>query len=58
MEYSLPSIIQTNHSFELFFATDSLTIALQEYAIIKNDAKKNPVEKFQRDVQKKLNMWK
>jgi len=54
----LPSITQTNLSVELFFATDSLTIALQGYAIIKNDAKKNPVENFQRDVKKKLNRWK
>jgi hypothetical protein len=36
----------------------SLTIALQGYAIIKKDAKKNPVGLFQRDVQKKLNMCK
>jgi len=41
-----------------FLPRISLTIALQGYAIIKNDAKKNPVEKFQRDVKKKLNMWK
>ena len=43
----------------LFLVVDSLTIALQqpvkyrllqEYAFIKNDAKQNPAEKFQRDV--------
>jgi hypothetical protein len=30
----------------------SLTKTLQEYAISKNDAKKNPAENFQRDVHK------
>jgi len=58
MEYSLTSLIQTNRWFEYFLLRISLTIALQGYAIIKNDAKKNPVENFQRDVKKKLNMWK
>jgi len=58
MEYSLPSICQTNYWLEIFLLRISLTNALQGYAIIKNDAKKNPAENFQRDVQKKLNMWK
>lgn len=38
----------------IFLGRTSLTIALQEYKIVKNDAKKNPVEKTQRDVYNKI----
>jgi hypothetical protein len=36
----------------IFLTQTSLTIALQDYTIIKNGAKKKPVEDFQRDVYK------
>ena len=57
MGLPLPQLVKRFIDF-FILPRSSLTIALQGYAIIKKDAKKNPVGLFQRDVQKKLNMCK
>jgi len=51
--FSYPSGSKTGYWQLLFFPGDLLTMALQLYAISKNDAKKNPAEFIQRDVEKK-----
>jgi hypothetical protein len=45
--------LKTGYWYFLLLTGNVLTMTLQLYGISKNDAKKNPAEQFQRDVEKK-----